>query len=132
VFGAHALPRGAPHLQPPIGVPHEPGERRREARPVHAEEAGDAAPDELRDAAHRDFPMAPPTWWTLQELAAHDTAAEAFAAARHRPQQPIQPIMVFQESGFSLKMPGHPDHPAPAMEGLPRTIRFQSGWVAEP
>ncbi|MEZ4239301.1 MAG: NUDIX hydrolase [Myxococcota bacterium] len=79
----------------------------------------------------RTFPLAPPTWWTLRELAAYDDAKAAFDAARTGPAVPIQPVMQFLERGIDLLLPGHPDHGAPAIEGVPDRITHDAGrWVA--
>jgi len=78
-----------------------------------------------------DFPMAPPTWWTLRELAGFQSAGEVWEAAAKRPHRPIQPIMVFSESGLDLFLPGHPTHDQPQHEGLPTRVAFERGrWVA--
>lgn len=74
--------------------------------------------------------MAPPTWWTLKELAEHKSVDAIVAAAHARPNRPIQPI-IKMGSGFELLLPGHPEHPASPIEGLPSTIRFHQGhWWA--
>lgn len=87
----------------------------------------------LQDPDHQGFPLAPPTWWTLRELAAHDTAEQAIAAIRPA-DRPIQPIMQFVEAGIQLLLPGHPDHPEPSIDGLADRITFDTdasrGWVA--
>jgi 8-oxo-dGTP pyrophosphatase MutT (NUDIX family) len=76
------------------------------------------------------FPLAPPTWWTLRELAAHADAASAFAAERPAG-RPIQPVMEFGDQGLVLLLPGHPAHPEPAVDGLPDRITAEGGrWVA--
>lgn len=82
----------------------------------------------LADHDLRAFPLAPPTWWTLRELAAHPTAEAAFAAAA-APAVPVQPVMLFEEAGVRLLLPGHPDHGAPAIDGLPDRITFERSWV---
>ncbi len=78
------------------------------------------------------FPLAPPTWWTLRELAPHDTVDAVLEAADSRPAGvPIQPILEFGADGVSLKLPGHPDHAAPAVEGFPDGITWDGRtWVA--
>lgn len=78
------------------------------------------------------FPLAPPTWWTLRELAPFRTAGEAFDAAPARPAgSPIQPVMQFGERGIVLLLPGHASHPAPEVPGLCDRITFEpEGWVA--
>jgi len=77
------------------------------------------------------FPLAPPTWWTLRELAAHPTLEAILAEAERRPQRPIQPIMQFLPDGMVLLLPGHPAHPEPAIPGLPTEVVHEGGrWVA--
>lgn len=89
--------------------------------PKHAIEQADAA----------SFPLAPPTWWTLRELAAFDSVDEVFAAVPSRPSRPIQPILHFGVGGLELVLPGHAEHPDPAIEGLPTRIGFDQGkWWA--
>jgi 8-oxo-dGTP pyrophosphatase MutT (NUDIX family) len=83
------------------------------------------------DYSVADFPMAPPTWWTLRELAAFESAQQAWDAAQERPHRPIQPIMEFTESGLNLILPGHPSHDQPRFEDLPTRVAFCGGqWVA--
>jgi 8-oxo-dGTP pyrophosphatase MutT (NUDIX family) len=87
----------------------------------------------VRDATLQDFPLAPPTWWTLVELAALRSTAEALDACDERSDLPIQPVMHFSEQGMRLVLPGHPEHDAPAIPGLPAEVRFEHGrWVAAP
>ena len=85
----------------------------------------------LEEVRHQDFPLAPPTWWTLKELAAHGSAEAAYEGAKTRVQRPIQPIMNLRDTGISLYLPGHAEHPESAIEGVPRQIVFRNGWVAE-
>jgi len=73
------------------------------------------------------FPLAPPTWWTLMELARLGTAAAALAQAPRRTLRPIQPIMRFSDDGIDLRLPGHPDHPEDAHEALPHRISWEGG-----
>lgn len=83
-------------------------------------------------AAHdlAGFPLAPPTWWTLRELARFD-AAEAVVDAAVPPTVPVLPVMVMEKSGFQLLLPGHPDHGAPPIDGMPDRISYDGkGWVA--
>jgi 8-oxo-dGTP pyrophosphatase MutT (NUDIX family) len=76
------------------------------------------------------FPLAPPTWYTLTELARLGTAEAAFADAATRRSEPIQPVMEFGETGLTLFLPGHRHHPAPAQEHLPHRITWSKGaWV---
>lgn len=84
----------------------------------------------LRDASIDRFPLAPPTWWTLRELAGCRSVPHALAR-RDRPCPPIQPILRFDERGPELLLPGHPAHPAPAVEGLATRLTFEDRrWVA--
>ena len=79
-----------------------------------------------------ELPMAPPTWWTLKELAAHSTIEAVLDAATRRPQRPVQPIVVATAEGFELRLPGHPEHPEPDVLGLPPAVRFMQGrWWAD-
>lgn len=85
----------------------------------------------VEEATLGTFPMAPPTWWTLRELAAHHTVCAILEAAESRPQRPIQPIMEFRPEGLTLLLPGHPSHPEAAIPGLPTEVVFDAGrWVA--
>jgi 8-oxo-dGTP pyrophosphatase MutT (NUDIX family) len=77
------------------------------------------------------FPLAPPTWWTLRELAAYATIRDVLAAAGSRTARPIQPIMEFRPEGLVLLLPGHPGHPEPAIPGMPTEVVYEAGrWVA--
>lgn len=76
--------------------------------------------------------LAPPTWWTLRELAAHDSISSAMAAAAKRPQRPIQPVLQQTDEGLQLLLPGHEAHRDPPIRGLPPRIVFRQGrWWAE-
>jgi 8-oxo-dGTP pyrophosphatase MutT (NUDIX family) len=81
---------------------------------------------------HDRFPMAPPTWWTLFELYKHDSVEALISAARQRPQRPIEPVIKIDEEGFSLMLPGHPDHPeSTPVDGMPNLVTFSDGrWIA--
>jgi 8-oxo-dGTP pyrophosphatase MutT (NUDIX family) len=81
-------------------------------------------------AAERgDLPMAPPTWWTLRQLAAlPDLDA---LPAREADLRPITPILEEVGGALGLVLPGHPRHPDPARTGLPASITFGQGrWWA--
>jgi 8-oxo-dGTP pyrophosphatase MutT (NUDIX family) len=79
----------------------------------------------LSKAASGELPMAPPTWWTLTELSRHSDIASVLAA--NRPLHPIEPIVASRDDGFVLLLPGHPEHPAPAIEHMPIEIRYLQG-----
>lgn len=84
----------------------------------------------VRDTTIDRFPLAPPTWWTLRELAACRSIDEAFARC-NRPSPPIQPVLRFDDQGPELLLPGHPEHPLPAVEGLATRLTFEDRrWVA--
>lgn len=89
--------------------------------------------DAVARAESGELPMAPPTWWTLRELAAHGTIEAVFAEAERRPQRPIMPVVTVAPDGaWELILPGHPDHPEPPFPGLPERVRFAQGrWWAE-
>jgi hypothetical protein len=85
----------------------------------------------VEHSALDDFPMAPPTWWTLRELAAYGSIDAALDAVPTRSDRPIQPVMHFESGGMRLLLPGHPDHPDPAITGLPTEIGFaERRWLA--
>ncbi|MBX2797717.1 MAG: NUDIX hydrolase [Myxococcales bacterium] len=75
------------------------------------------------------FPLAPPTWWTLRELAAFASAEAALAAVRPA-DRPVQPVMRFGDAGVELFMPGHPEHGAPEVPGFPHRVTYDGSWVA--
>jgi 8-oxo-dGTP pyrophosphatase MutT (NUDIX family) len=89
-------------------------------------------PREALDWANAgEFPLAPPTWWTLRELADFGRVTEVFAAAGVRSQRAIQPILHVGSEGLQLLLPGHPEHPDAAIQGLPTRIGFDQGrWWA--
>lgn len=87
--------------------------------------------DVLEGADAGRFPMAPPTWWTLRELATLSSPPAVAEAGWRRPQAPIQPILHFGAGGFELRLPGHPEHPDPAVPGIPTAVTFRQGkWWA--
>lgn len=80
------------------------------------------APAAAVAAGQSELPLAPPTWWTLRELASCSTVAGALAALRHA-DLPIMPIMTFDDSGMHLVLP--------AVPGLPDRITLERDrWVA--
>lgn len=85
----------------------------------------------MREARHGAFPMAPPTWWTLFELSRLPHLDAVLAEADRRELTPILPIMRFDDAGIHLLLPGHAEHPAPRVPGLPTNVEFEQGaWVA--
>ena len=75
------------------------------------------------------FQLAPPTWWTLVELARHRTVDEVLAQERPQAAVAIQPLMDFGDRGVRLVLPGHPEHGEPAVDGVPDLITFEQSWV---
>ncbi|MBT3219314.1 MAG: hypothetical protein HN348_09510 [Proteobacteria bacterium] len=88
-------------------------------------------PRELsREGNLQNFPVAPPTWWTLQELAQLSSTDEVAKMAWSKEQRPICPVLRFEEQGLHLLLPGHAKHSEPSIEGLPRRVNFDKGrWV---
>ena len=78
------------------------------------------------------LPMAPPTWWTLTELAQHPTNEALWLAAGERSTRRVEPIGHRDADGaFELRLPGHPEHPEPPISGLPNLVRWIDGrWLA--
>ena len=89
--------------------------------------------DALKKAREGEFPLAPPTWWTLKELGECGTLDKVRQILGTRSARAIQPVLEADESGnWMLKLPGHPDHPEPKIPGLPIAVRFDQGrWWAE-
>ncbi|MCO4744146.1 MAG: NUDIX hydrolase [Proteobacteria bacterium] len=73
------------------------------------------------------FPLAPPTWWTLRELAAFSSVDAVFSAVPQRTRRAIQPILHLGKGGVELVLPGHAQHPDPSIPGLPSAIGFDQG-----
>ena len=88
----------------------------------------------LSEAAARadagDLPMAPPTWWTLRELAALRPAQLRGGGQPHRP---ICPVLRGGSEDLRLVLPGHVDHPDDPVPGLPSEVRFHQGrwWTID-
>lgn len=83
--------------------------------------------DALSRADAGEFPLAPPTWWTLRELAGFPSVDAIFEASEERTPRSIQPILNLGPEGLELVLPGHPDHPDPPIEGIPTRIGFDQG-----
>lgn len=83
-------------------------------------------------AAPARFPLAPPTWWTLHELAVLPTVEAILEAAATLPQDPIQPKVHLDDDGLLMILPGHPLHPCGPLRGMPPCIGFgpDGGWEA--
>jgi 8-oxo-dGTP pyrophosphatase MutT (NUDIX family) len=82
--------------------------------------------------ADRGVGLAPPTFRTLEELAALDTVAAIWAAAADRPTPPIQPRLDRGEDGVIITLPGHPSLPAAEPAPGPKRICWRiDRWVSE-
>ena len=82
-------------------------------------------PAEAVALGQEGFPLAPPTWWSLIELARYGDLEAVFAAAPSRPVRPIEPVMRFFEHGMELLLPGHPDHPEADLLELPHLVKAE-------
>ena len=88
-------------------------------------------PEECVEQSIEDFPLAPPTWWTLKELVGFQKVDAIFRASSGRPCVPIQPILDVSGTGLEVWLPGHPEHEDQAVKGLPSCITMQEGvWCA--
>ena len=77
------------------------------------------------------FPLAPPTWWTLRELATFPNVQAILDTAPARSHAPVQPVIEMGDDGMLLLLPGHPQHPAAHIPGMPTHLIFEAGqWVA--
>lgn len=78
--------------------------------------------------------MAPPTFYTIWDLARFDTAADVLAEAERRSVPPVQPR--FQQVGeqFALLLPGDPLFPSDTpVEGPTRVVMGEGGqwWIVD-
>jgi 8-oxo-dGTP pyrophosphatase MutT (NUDIX family) len=77
------------------------------------------------------YPLAPPTFWALTELAAFSTVDEVIAAAASRDLRPVQPVRDLVGGRLVMRLPGDPGHTAPRRAGLPTQIVLDEGqWTA--
>ena len=98
----------------------------RTPRPDHFETraAGrHAARDALARHAAGDFPLAPPTFWILGELAQFARADEGLAWAAAREVPPVRPTVVQVDGALAIALPGDPLYPGDAgAAGPPRRV----------
>jgi 8-oxo-dGTP pyrophosphatase MutT (NUDIX family) len=88
-------------------------------------------PGECVDQSIEDFPLAPPTWWTLKELVGFQDIDAIVRASSGRPCVPVQPILDVTATGLEVWLPGHPEHGDGAVKGLPSCITMRDGvWSA--
>ena len=79
-------------------------------------------------AAPHDWPTAPPTWRTLEELAGVAHPDEALAAASGRDVRPICPRLErAPDDAWQLVLPGDPTYPSDAPVVGPTRISFRQG-----
>ena len=83
--------------------------------------------------AATDVFLAPPTFLTLQELAAYPTAAAAVAAAQARHRRPTMPVHARSPQGeLIIALPGDPLHPVPAPTCAVLRVTLRDGrWIPE-
>ena len=75
--------------------------------------------------------VAPPTWWTLRELAEMGDVDSVVAATSARDLRPIEPTLHKNEQGVWLVLPGHEEHHEAARRGFPSCIQMTpAGWEA--
>lgn len=83
---------------------------------------------EAVDKAERgEFPMAPPTWWTLTQLAAAAKSGWQGILDVAQPGRAICPILTKTPDGLELVLPGDPEHERERIPGLPTRIGFAQG-----
>lgn len=94
-------------------------------------DSGWFTPAEVLSAGIGQMGLAPPTWWTLGELAAHGDVEQVLSAARTRDLSPVRPDLDLSDDGFAIVLPGHPRHAEPRRADLPTRIGLRDGaWVA--
>jgi 8-oxo-dGTP pyrophosphatase MutT (NUDIX family) len=76
--------------------------------------------------------LAPPTFRTLEELAALPGLPSVWAAAATRPLPPIQPRLIREGEQTTILLPGDPEWPsARPVHGPTRIVWRGSGWRSE-
>jgi 8-oxo-dGTP pyrophosphatase MutT (NUDIX family) len=105
------------------------------ARARHDEEetvdSGWFTPQRMLAGDFSSFPLAPPTWWAVRELATYADVSAVMAASPMRHLTPVQPVRSSRDNRLSLLLPGDPDHPSPGRAGLPTRIDLtMDGWYA--
>jgi 8-oxo-dGTP pyrophosphatase MutT (NUDIX family) len=86
--------------------------------------------DAIAAAVRGELFVAPPTWRTLQELAAFDTLDAIWSHAETRPIPRVMPVIEHTESGVAIRLPGHPAHPDtchPLHAPFARSIEWHDG-----
>lgn len=90
-------------------------------------------PADVLAAGLHTMGLAPPTWWTLHELAQVGDAEAVVAAAASRDLAPVQPVLSSDAAAFGILLPGDPGHPEPRRPDLPTRITLgPDGWAATP
>jgi len=87
------------------------------------------SPREALATALVDFPLAPPTWWTLVQLARFDRVDDALRGAPWVARS-VEPVIRFPDEGIELLLPGHPEHPDDAVPGYPDRLTYGRTWLA--
>jgi 8-oxo-dGTP pyrophosphatase MutT (NUDIX family) len=73
------------------------------------------------------WPLAPPTFWALRELARCGAVAEVLAACADRDLRPVQPVRTVVDGRLAFLLPGEAGHPAEARPGLPVRLELGDG-----
>lgn len=81
-----------------------------------------------------EFPLAPPTFRTLEELSRFERVADALSAAATRRLWPVCPrLEQNEESGWEIVLPGDPSYPSEQpVEGPTRVVFRQGRWWSGP
>ncbi len=96
-------------------------------------DSGWFTPRQALDAGLGQMGLAPPTWFTLGELAELPDVDAVIAASRARDLSPIRPDLDMEGGSFAIVLPGHARHAEPRRAGLPTRIGLQGGaWITEP
>lgn len=96
-------------------------------------DSGWFTPRQVLDAGLGRMGLAPPTWFTLGELAALPDVDAVIAASCTRDLSPIRPDLDMDGGQFAIVLPGHSRHAERRRVGLPTRIGLCDGaWVAEP
>lgn len=82
-------------------------------------------PVDVLDAGPARMPLAPPTWWTVKELA--DAGSRAGLQAAARSLAPILPHQGAVAGQPAMVLPGGPGHAEPVRHDLPPAILFTAG-----
>lgn len=95
-------------------------------------DSGWFTPREVLDAGVGRMGLAPPTWWTLGELAELGDVESVLDAAQGRDLSPVRPDLDLSAGSFAILLPGHARHAEARRADLPTRIGLADGvWVAD-